>query len=303
MELSVVVPTYNQAALLRECLTRLLAQSLAPEAYEVIVVDDGSPDDTPEVVRAAGPRVRHIRFQTNRGRSAARNAGIEQARSPVIVFIDSDVMVRPSFLRAHLAMHRRHGPRTLSRGPVVLVPSVDAAAEAGVPRLAASPAYLDTANAGVGKQQLQRAGMFDEQFPGYGWEDFELGMRLRHLGVRRVFSREAAAFHVQPSPDPDDVEALLRKEEARARSAAYFYRKAPGLRTRLLIQSTALHRAVYWAMAAGGALSARGAARLARGLERRGMPGLAQVALRSGLNRHYLIHLGRELDRHHAALA
>lgn len=300
MDLSIVVPTYNQAALLRECLARLLEQSLSPSAYEIIVVDDASPDETPQVVASAGPRVRHVRLPSNRGRSAARNAGVREARAPIVVFIDSDVLVRPSFLAAHLAVHRRHGPRTLSRGPVVLVPSVAAAGNAGVPRLAASPAYLDTANAGAGKGDLEEAGLFDERFPGYGWEDFELGARLQRLGVRRVFSREAAAFHVQPSPDPDAIDALLRKEEARAQSAAYFYRKEPGLQTRLLIQATPLHRAVFWAMAGGGAVTPRAAAEMARRLERRGMASLAHVVLRTGLNRHYLTSLNRELERHAA---
>ena len=303
MELSVVIPTYNQAGLLRECLMRLLDQSLDPATYELVVVDDGSADATSEVIRATAPRVRGVRFPGNRGRSAARNAGIDAAVGRIIVFIDSDVLVRRGFLAAHLKVHDRHGPGTLSRGPVVLVPDVPSAATAAVPWLTASPAYLDTANAGVEKQALQRAGMFDEAFPGYGWEDFELGLRLRRLGVRRVFSREAAAFHIQPPPRPEAIAALLQKEEARARSAVYFYRKAPTLRTRLLIQATPVHRAVFWLLSGGGLLTPVRAPRQAERLQRRGLRPLAHLILRGALNRHYIRTLGEEFRRRAATPA
>jgi glycosyltransferase involved in cell wall biosynthesis len=295
MDLSVVIPTYNQAELLRACLARLLDQSLPAEAFEIIVVDDGSTDATPAVVEATGPRVRAIRFPSNRGRSAARNAGIAAARAPVIVFIDSDVLVRRDFLQRHLAIHRRYGPDTLSRGPVVSVPDAASVGAARIPRIAASPAYLDTANAAVDRAALQRVGMFDEAFPGYGWEDFELGVRLRRAGVRRIFDRGAAAFHIQPALQPGDVPALLQKEEARARSAVYFFRKVPTAETRLLIQATPFHRLLYWLVAAGGRLSGDAAAQAARRLERRGWRTLGYLALRAALNYHYVQTLAREM--------
>jgi GT2 family glycosyltransferase len=183
------------------------------------------------------------------------------------------------------------------------VPSVDAAAGARVPRFAASPAYLDTANAGVARAALERAGMFDEGFPGYGWEDFELGIRLKRAGVRRVFCPQAVAFHVQPPTQWADVGSLARKEDARARSAAYFYRKVPTLETRLLIQLTPVHRLVYWLLSCGGWLDSTRAAALAGRLKRRGWSSLAFAVLRSGLNQHYLRTLRRELMHHAPAAA
>ncbi|MGH2399680.1 MAG: glycosyltransferase family 2 protein, partial [bacterium] len=253
-DVSVVIPTYNQSALLGECLRSLAGQTLARDRYEVLVVDDGSTDATPEVIRRAGAHARGMRLPANRGRSAARNAGVDQARAELIVFIDSDIIVRPDFLSRHVETHERYGPGILSRGPVIQIPDVGAASRTRVPRLAASPAYLDTANAGVRRATMRQVGMFDEKFPGYGWEDFELGMRLRRLGVRRVFAPEAVAFHIQPPMNGNAFSDLLRKEEARARSAVYFYRKVPGLETRLLIQATLLHRLIYWILSAGGLL-------------------------------------------------
>lgn len=279
----------------------LIEQTLPPDAYEIIVVDDGSTDATVDRLSAfqQGPaRVRMIRLPTNRGRSAARNAGVREATAPLVVFTDSDVIVRAGFLEHHLRAHRTHGSRVLSRGPVIVVPDVTAARAAPVPRFPASPAFLDTANAGVARAVLLEAGLFDEAFPGYGWEDFELGLRLRGQGVRRVFVHGAVAFHVQPLPDPDSLAVLLQKEDERARSAVYFYRKHPGFHTRWLIQATVAHRAAYWLQAGGGLLTLENITAVVDRLRRAGTPGLAYLAIRSILNRRYVSTLGTELHRH-----
>lgn len=303
MDLSVIIPTYNQAALLRECLGSLERQSVPADIYEIVVVDDGSTDQTQAVVSSAGERVRGVRLSANRGRSAARNAGVEHARAKLVIFVDSDVVVRPDFLASHLDAHRRHGPGILSRGPVVLVPDAQFAATAPVPRVAASPAYLDTANAGLERAAVLRAGMFDEGFPGYGWEDFELGIRLKHLGIRRVFCPQAVAFHIHPPMNGNALSDLLRKEEARARSAVYFYRKVPTLETRLLIQATLFHRVLFWLMSAGGLLTVENVPRLADRLRTSRLSPLAFLAVRGVLNRHYVRSLDREFRRHAPAAA
>lgn len=305
MELSVVIPTYNQAALLARCLEALSQQTLQPGTYDIVVVDDGSRDETPEVIRQFqnGPiPVRTLRFEANRGRSATRNAGIRAAAGPLIVFLDSDVLVGPNFLATHLHAHRLRGPGILSRGPVVIVAGPELAGRVRPPRFAASPAFLDTANAAVGRSLLLEAGLFDEAFPGYGWEDFDLGQRLKRLGVRRIFCPQAVVWHVQAPPQPNHLPELLRKESERARSAAYFLRKSPRVETRWLIQWTAVHRAVYWLASAGGRLRPDRAAGLAEWLRRAGLEGGAYLLLRAALNQHYVKCLQGEL-RSNAVLA
>src|SRR2546428_7525195 len=252
--LSVVVPTYNQADLLRESLRALVDQTLSKDPYEIVVVDDGSTDHAAAVLQEFGPPVKVVRFPANRGRSAARNAGIREAQAPLIVLVDSDILVRPDFLDRHLQAHRREGAGILSRGPVIDVPDVSQARNGSVPRVVSSPAYLTTANAGVEKSALVRAGLFDEAFPGYGWEDFDLRFPLPDSGIRPGFCRAAVAFHVDPLEQRAHVPGLLKKEEARARSAIYFFRKHPTLETRILIQATRLHRGLYWLQTSGGLL-------------------------------------------------
>src|SRR6185295_19151753 len=85
MKISVIIPAYNQARWLPECIESALQQTLT--AHEIIVVDDGSTDDTREVVSRYP--VRHI-YQKNAGVSAARNRGIQEATGEWIALLDGD---------------------------------------------------------------------------------------------------------------------------------------------------------------------------------------------------------------------
>jgi glycosyltransferase involved in cell wall biosynthesis len=87
LSVSAVIPTFNRARLLARALSSCLA-ALAP-SDEIVVADDGSEDATAEVVAAAGPRVKHLRLP-HRGAGAARNAGYEAAKGPLVAFLDSD---------------------------------------------------------------------------------------------------------------------------------------------------------------------------------------------------------------------
>ena len=98
---SVVIPAYNYGRYLRDAIDSVLAQTYAD--LEVIVVDDGSTDDTAQVAHAyTDPRVRYV-FQTNAGLSAARNTGIGEARAPFIALLDADDMWLPEMLATTMA--------------------------------------------------------------------------------------------------------------------------------------------------------------------------------------------------------
>ena len=95
LRVSVIVPTYNRANYLREALDSILNQSFAP--YEVIVVDDGSSDNTPEVLRAYASNVRFTQ-QEHQGVSAARNRGLALAQGDVVAWLDADDVWETEFL-------------------------------------------------------------------------------------------------------------------------------------------------------------------------------------------------------------
>ncbi len=105
---SVIIPTYNRAALLGEALESVFAQEFRD--YEVIVVDDGSTDGTPEVLQYYGDRIR-LFHQENKGPGAARNTGIRQAQGDYVAFLDSDDVWFPWTLKLYChALARRPRP-------------------------------------------------------------------------------------------------------------------------------------------------------------------------------------------------
>ncbi len=107
MSVSVVIATFNHARFLPAALDSALAQTLA--GVEVIVVDDGSTDDTPAVLSRYARRVRVIR-QANRGLAAARNAGLAVARGTYVSFLDADDVVMPTKLAEQMALLEAAAP-------------------------------------------------------------------------------------------------------------------------------------------------------------------------------------------------
>ena len=96
--ISVVIPTYNRAPELETCLTALAAQTLSPDQFEVLVIDDGSSDSTSsllETLSSGNPMDLRYFVQPNEGPAAARNAGIEQAKGEWIAFTDDDCIPDP----------------------------------------------------------------------------------------------------------------------------------------------------------------------------------------------------------------
>lgn len=109
IEISVIVPIYNTATFLRECLDSILAQDV-DQPYEVLLVDDGSTDGCGEICDEYAAKDRRVRVfhQENQGLSAARNTGIDAARGRYYAFVDSDDVVLPAYLRTLYAACEKH---------------------------------------------------------------------------------------------------------------------------------------------------------------------------------------------------
>ena len=119
MFFSVVIPTYNRKPILEKCLKALEHQVFDPNqiaGYEVVVVDDGSTDETVEWLHSTAefPHVRLFQ-QDHKGAAAARNLGVEKATGDTIIFIDSDLVVTEIFLQSH-AEKLVEGARSLALG-------------------------------------------------------------------------------------------------------------------------------------------------------------------------------------------
>ena len=236
MKVSVVTPTHDKVDLLRRTLSSLERQDLDPRGFQVVVVDDGSTDATPEFLDGYRPpfAFRVVRLTQNRGRAAARNRGLEAADGDLVVFLDDDMELVPSFLRAHLELHERE-ERVAGVGNVVNHPEITAApidrymSTRGAQKIRnRGPLpwkYFSTNNASVKRRDLDAVGGFDERFVHYGFEDLELAWRLQEeRGIRFRFVKEARSFHIHPH----SLEEVLEKKTLCGRSSLpYLFAKHP----------------------------------------------------------------------------
>jgi glycosyltransferase involved in cell wall biosynthesis len=291
---SVVIPTYNRRPILEKCLRALELQQLAApiDAYEVVVVDDGSTDGTAEWLRAEAASFPHVRLieQDHGGPAAGRNRGVDHSRGDVIIFIDSDLVVTERFLISHGQALERHwqerGNKLCFTYGAVINTSNFADPTSEPHKLSDhSWAYFATGNVAIDRALLERAGLFDTGFRLYGWEDLELGERLRRLGVELVRCPEAPGYHWHPALSLEQVPDLVRIEQERARMGLVFYRKHPTRRVRFIIQFTWLHRLLWELLTLGGLVNERSLRPLLAWLLRHGHPALAMELLRLPLNR------------------
>lgn len=233
MKLSVVIATKDRASFLTRALDSLAQQTDAP-AFEAIVVDNGSSDETAALVDGRigtepYPLARVFVPEPNRG--AARNRGVARADGDVVVFVDDDVVLPAGFLSAHAQRHDAAGAgATTVAGPILNVPSYDVRPSPTPAN--GSRAFFCTCNASVGRAAFESVGGFDERFDLYGWEDTELGIRLRRSGVRRTFAWDAYLYHIKP-PSTETLDALVGKAREKGRMAARLLAKDSSLRTRL----------------------------------------------------------------------
>lgn len=276
MTLSVVIATRDRAAFLARALDSLAAQAGAPD-FEVIVADNGSSDATAEVVAArtaawAIPLQRVFVPEPNR--AAARNAGIAVARGRIVAFVDDDVWLPEGFLAAHAAAHGDSREMVVS-GPILNVPSYDVRPKPVAANY--SSAFLCTCNVSVPRDALIAVGMFDEGFELYGWEDTDLGLRLRAFGAKRAFAWNAYLYHIKP-PDVETLDTVVRKTVERAQMAVRLLAKDSGPRTRLATGAYALN---LWRARVFAPAWSRGVARRLAENERlpQGLRGLARAQL------------------------
>ena len=237
MFFSVVIPTHNRLGMLLRVLDALEAQADAPE-FEVIVVNDGSTDDTERVLSARKGII--FRTQKNAGPGAARNHGVSLARGTFVVFIGDDTVPEPRFLAEHARVHHDSDAD----------PLLACLGYTGWPRSERVSAFMDyindyglqfgykliedgdvvpfnffyTSNISISCRLLATY-PFDTTFPAAAWEDIELAYRLDQLGLKIRYNAKAVTRHHHPMT----VESFARRQYTVGKSGAIFYRKHPDL--------------------------------------------------------------------------
>jgi len=238
---SIVIPTYKRLPMLLRVLDALDAQVDAPE-FEVIVIDDGSGDETPSVISEQRPKNYALTFrsQSNAGPGRARNHGVSLATGRYVLFIGDDTVPEPRFLAEHARIHRDANDDRLTA----------CLGYTGWPPGARVTAFMDyindyglqfgyklirdgeivpfnffyTSNISIDRLVLGHE-PFDTTFPAAAWEDIELAFRLDSFGLKIRYNAKAVTRHYHPMT----VDSFARRQYTVGRSGAIFYRKHPEL--------------------------------------------------------------------------
>jgi glycosyltransferase involved in cell wall biosynthesis len=228
MYFSVVIPTHNRLDMLLRVLDALEKQAGTPE-FEVIVINDGSTDDTERVVAQR----KGVTFgtQKNSGPGAARNHGVTLATGKFVVFIGDDTVPEPHFLAEHARVHRASDDD----------PLLACLGYTGWPRGERVTAFMDyindyglqfgyklikdgdvvpfnffyTSNISISRGLLATY-PFDTTFPAAAWEDIELAYRLDQLGLKIRYNARAITRHHHPM----SVESFARRQYTVGKSTA-----------------------------------------------------------------------------------
>ena len=196
------VPTYGRSGFLLTLVERLEAQTLAKERFEVVVVDNGSTDDTwsclLDVVDRSPLRIVALRLPVNRGPAGARNAAVAASRAPLLAFTDDDCLPEPGWLAALLA--------PFAHADVVQGRTEPDHVATGVwdrtIRIVSPTPLFETCNIAYRRRDVAAVGGFDEAStiaagPGrraFG-EDVLLGAAVIAGGARRAFADDAVVRH------------------------------------------------------------------------------------------------------------
>jgi glycosyltransferase involved in cell wall biosynthesis len=237
---SVIIPVFDKLRVLEVVLRYFEYQEWPADLFEVIVVDDGSPEGIGRALAACSFRFRlDVVIQENRGRAAARNAGLRRARGDVIVFCDADRIPDPALISTHAAFHER-----CRRSAAVGVPwdcflSFETIQQGGpemmpvIRRFARQPAYYNTmckllpaedshspiawagflvGNSSIRRSEAMQVGGFDEELKSWGIEHFDLAFRLmREQGTTVRYLHGGGSYHIPHARNPDYFRAGIEE--------------------------------------------------------------------------------------------
>lgn len=235
VKVTTLITSYNRRDLLKRTLQTMLVQDYPADQYEVVVVDDGSTDDTlamaQELAKTAPCRMKVV-TKENDGVTRGRNFGLRFAEGEIILFIDDDTFADPALVREHVEFQDRY-PRAVVQGWVNHVEELDPTGPRKFKMDDYSRSFFWTSNVSVRKQYLDEVGGFDNDFQEYGFQDIELGARLKKLGLKKYVNNRAIVSHYKPPKQKKDLPRMLRQAASNGRSGMIYISKHDNWHSRL----------------------------------------------------------------------
>lgn len=202
--ISVIIPTYNGRSRIKNTLDALFSQDFSGE-FEIIVVDDGSTDNTEDYVRECNEKIKVI-YQPNQGPAVARNLGAHNAAGEIILFTDDDCIPQADWLREMLrpfgedpdivGVKGRY--RTEQRSPVARFVQLEYEDKYDYMLKEKYIDFIDTYSAAFKRSVFMEAGGYDTEFPVPCAEDAELSYRLWKKNYKMVYNPKAVVTHTHP---------------------------------------------------------------------------------------------------------
>lgn len=251
---SVVIPVFNQTGSLQVVLRFFNHQSFPCSKFEVIVVDDGSHEPVSIDTNAYNYKL-IIERTINQGRATARNCGVALAKGALIIFCDADRIPAPDFIQSHVQFHAstRNAAAVGCPWDCFLgeqkLKNIEATHFDQIKKFSRKPAYYNNisalfingktnsniawaaflvGNSSIKKADLLKAGGFDEDFRNWGFEHFELAIRLLQHHISICLCENAGNYHIPHARDQQQLKANIRE------SISLLTNKYPGAKMHLL---------------------------------------------------------------------
>lgn len=240
-KISVIIPSYNRANALELTLKHLASQSISSELFEVLVVDDGSSDNTMEIVKALEHDAHLVYLrQENKGAAATRNNGVQYARAPLLLFLDADVIPESNLLERHIESHSPESEMLvvgrvqpwpgLTRRWFDLVVDPDTAGMDYGDEPKIVPFYMTLGgNLSLTSDAFNQIGGYDETFPDAGAEETEFAYRAEKIGYCLSYQPSAIGYHNHPRT----LRERCQQQSTHMRSMALLLSKHPETQTRI----------------------------------------------------------------------
>lgn len=242
IDFSIVIPTYNRCNNLKKCIISIAKQNFDKSKYEIIIIDDGSDDNTKDVVKYLKKKykinLKYI-YQINGGPARARNLGIKNSKGRYILFTGDDCILDKNCLRFHNEIHNKKSkcivlgytylPENSRFMRFLSKSGMQAAYFLLEGKKTFDYGFFYTTNIS-GPKKIFKKIKFDENFPYAAFEDIELGYRLQKLGIDMIYEPNAIVFHDHPT----ELKMYIKRNILAGISAAYFAKKHPEVSKRII---------------------------------------------------------------------